>query len=246
LASKASNEIILPPPAIARPGASLKNQMEGAEGPVFNAAGMAPTDQSRLEAAGLPYRGPAAPTPRPQGSGTGAPPWMLARSLGQTPTLPPFPVSGNPSAPAPVPAPIMPGGRMGPPQSHMIPAVVLKRAQADRFLKLAEDSMVEIRGVTVKPAMFQRDRDRMAARSIGQCMKSLSRSLVGVGRAMKELRLARDENRDAALSDEELGALELFATCAEKATEERDIQRKQDAAVGGGVPALLSLALLVL
>lgn len=136
---------------------------------------------------------------------------------------------------------------MGPPPAPRPGRAAVEVAQAKRFLKLADQSLVEIRGTLVKAAsLAPRDRDRMAARSIGRCMRTLAQGIEPLGRAMKELRAARDEGRDASLDALEVAALEAFSTCAEQAAEERESHRKTEAAVGGGVPAILSLALLVL
>jgi len=241
-------------PAAARPGASLRGGQGGEAIPAWNAQGLAPTEESRLEAAGLtPYRGPVHPGASKPSIGGASIPWLLVRGLGQTPTLPPAPVSDEPPQPGPVPpaTPQAPRGgvRMGPPPAPRPAQARAKvaKAQAAKFLHLADESLVEIRGTLVKAASpAPRDRDRMAARAIGQCMRALARAVDPLGRAMKELRAARDEGRDASLSDDELGALEAFSTCAERAAEERRSHRKAEAAVGGGVPAVLTLALLVL
>lgn len=168
--------------------------------------------------------------------------------MGQTPTLPPAPTLPVAPQPGPVipatpqiPRPPRPAERSPGPAASRVP-----RAQAARFLRLADESLVVVRGTAIKASSpIPGRRDRAAALSIGRCMRDLAKSVTPLGQAIKELRGAEAESRDANLSLEQVAALEAFSKCALEAADARAKQRGADAA-GGGVPVVLALALALL
>lgn len=135
------------------------------------------------------------------------------------------------------------GGRPRGAPAPTVPAALIPFEEAARLLRLAEAAIRAVEAAAAKGAAPGASAaDKAAAGAVGDCMEALTGAIGPAAALVDQLRKAVDAGRGAAVTREQVAAVEAFTDCVAKAEAAKESPRLWDAVVGIALPAAGALA----